>query len=180
VSLDLTRPEHREALRWAAEMYVDDMARVRAWLDNALPPGQCGKRTDYLRALSSPSESAAIVRALLEGCGVEVDDFKFIKTRLTLWECAGEIYFEDPKRWGPDPRWPAASLRMRDVPALILALLDCTECRGVKVNGARYGCRKSEPRIGDARACPTCDDTGVAKTQEARDGAIAALREAGR
>jgi hypothetical protein len=162
VSLDLTRPEHREALRAMCEL-----PGLRAHIANGCP-GTPVQLAAY-RAISSPPDSAAIVRALLEGCGVT-------GVQATWSTFYGRIDVATDTKRGC--AWTA--VKPSDVPALILALLDCTECRGVKVNGARYGCRKSEPRIGDARACPTCDDTGVAKTQEARDGAIAALREAGR
>jgi hypothetical protein len=122
VNLDLTRPEHREALRWAAEMYVDDMARVRAWLDNAPPPGECGNRTDAIRALSSPSESAATVRALLAeykvGLTVSADQY------------GGEWWLDFVNPYAlPHPEQVGEVLAAK-VPALILALLACTDAAG--------------------------------------------------
>jgi hypothetical protein len=173
VTLDLARPEHRDVLVEVCAMRRDDPAMADRMLDAARGAASIGMRLIPAFAahvaISSPSDSAAIVRALLEWCGVT-------GVQATWSTFYGRIDVATDTKRGC--AWTA--VKPSDVPALILALLDCTECRGVKVNGARYGCRKSEPRIGDAWACPTCDDTGVAKTQEARDGAIAALREAGR
>jgi hypothetical protein len=176
VTLDLARPKHREAQRLACE-YVKRYpgAPLNFSLAFVLSAEVCSVAVDIadvcaaFTALSSPSDSAAIVRALLEGCGVT-------GVRATWSPFYGRIDIATDTERGC--AWTAVG--PSDVPALILALLACAECRGVKVNGKRYGCRRNEPRIGDAPACPACDDTGIARTAEARDGALAALREAGR
>jgi hypothetical protein len=158
VTLDLARPEHREALRWACGVNEPiDMSTVvtalQAWC---------------MRAIHQPAASAAIVRALLEGCGATLY-VDAIHAGDDWWL---DVYSNDRIDVDPIPD--------DRIPALVLALLACTECRGVKVNGKRYGCRRGEPRIGDTPACPACDDTGIARTTEARASALAALREAGR
>jgi hypothetical protein len=172
VTLDLTRPEHREALRWACNQGIEHAA-VRRHEDS--DKGQA------LRALSSPSDSAAIVRALLEGCGVRILDFKETSSfAFASVESLGDGLRIETVHYPAMGHIHGGAVERANVPALILTLLACAECRGVRVNGKRYGCRRNEPRIGDAPACPACDDTGIARTAEARDGALAALREAGR
>jgi hypothetical protein len=178
VTLDLTRPEHRKALRWACELPAARRA-VRA--ARAAESLGASPRLDALRALSCPSDCAAIVRATLDGCGVVAVDLyqtPAADRHVDLWHVDAGLCCQFPETRAET--FPVLRVPMAGVPALILRLLACTECRGVKVNGKRYGCRKSEPRIGDAPACPTCADTGIARTTEARDGALAALREAGR
>jgi hypothetical protein len=188
VTLDLTRPEHREAQRLACE-YVKRYpgAPLNFSLAFVLSAEVCGVAVDItdvcaaFTALSSPSDSAALVRALLEALGFEVSLGDSGHSGGGLWWARSDnsaAFLFLLMGWPRNDAYRA--IPNNRIQALILALLACTECSGVKVNGKRYGCRRNEPRIGDAPACPTCADTGIARTTEARDGALAALREAGR
>jgi hypothetical protein len=127
VTLDLTRPEHRDALRWAASyraLYGD------AGASTAEERG--GLSMDAWHALSSPSDSAAIVRALLEGCGVDVSLQPMGKEsadpnkQAWLWwaearaECPAYIAF----RCMHDVK-PLRFVTMTELPGLVLALLAC-------------------------------------------------------
>jgi hypothetical protein len=139
-TLDLSNPAHREALRWACS--AKEQSAYGGW-----SPLQY----DALRALSSPEQSASIVRVLLEGCGVPADvEPRGIRPH-GPHRLRGNTYTEEHVQISVDWQahgivradgctWGTWDYDVADLPALILALL-------------------------------------AAKN---RDGAIAALREAGR
>lgn len=121
MTLDLTRPEHRDALRWACKAMQGGGA---GWV-NVAADGNEGPERDAARALSSPSHSAALVRALLEGCGVVLPhdgegdepgsageaDVRADDGLLVVWVRL-------------DGAWVRRDRTMAQVPALILRLLD--------------------------------------------------------
>jgi hypothetical protein len=120
MTLDLTRPDHREALRWACELNARDAELAACWR----PIDERGwLKADALDAMQSPSNSAALVRALLEGCGVVID---LEHHRGAQWRV---IYYLDGVRM-----WFAISYGNGDpvpgIPALILRLLACTDATG--------------------------------------------------
>jgi hypothetical protein len=104
VILDLARTEHRDALEWACRLEepVDMGERVtalQAWC---------------VRAIHQPTASAAIVRALLEGCGVEC-----YVTPSTVHADMINISWRDR-----DGVVVVSRREMTRVPALLLSLLD--------------------------------------------------------
>lgn len=127
-ALDLTRPEHREALKLACVLlvrYPDSAvsftmaAKVSAEVCQA-PVGVVDLER-ALRALSSPSDSAAIVRALLEGCGVETH----VHEHGDCGECTSDVQIAwDDEHVSVIAPWNAWVVR--DIYALVLRLLACT------------------------------------------------------
>jgi hypothetical protein len=123
VTLDLTRPEHRNALFNACALTPEERAHYLAHMgdDN----GPC---VQFCRALSSASDSAAIVRALLEGCGVTtcaLYDESCARPCVALGPYERTIAWE---HWTTDGELPEVEdyIYPRFVPALILMLLACT------------------------------------------------------
>lgn len=113
--LDLKRPEHREALKWACSYALQDPRRAEQY---AAFPGP-GDAADPLgiaacRAISSPSDSAALVRALLEGLG------------LALIRCSQEATGHQNVVIRLRDFLHTMVVPMSGVPALILRLLACT------------------------------------------------------
>jgi hypothetical protein len=139
VTLDLTRPEHREALRSACGAVLlpgmpRDAAAQFAARANPASPVQAA-----FAALSFPAESAAIVRALLEGLEIEpcafpypgFEDMKCCREKDHApphadciggdgFACANAEHHASDWRGKPKPIEPA----------LILALLACTDRDG--------------------------------------------------
>lgn len=120
VTLDLTRPENRNALFNACTLTPDERAYYLVHMGD--DEGPC---VQFCRALSSPSHSAALVRALLEGCGVVLPhdgegdepgsageaDVRADDGLLVVWVRL-------------DGAWVRRDRTMAQVPALILRLLD--------------------------------------------------------
>jgi hypothetical protein len=128
VTLDLARPEHREALAWACANWNDldcerDAIKRSVYCDINLTGEQCFA----IRALSSPSASAAIVRALLEGCGVALE---VTTDRFFVQDTADgpfrEVWWIDVYEGSRE----VAEIESGHIPALILALLACTDRDG--------------------------------------------------
>jgi len=137
VILDLTRPEHRDCLGYAclsrlSPDYDHDgtkreayLARFRSRPDDA--EARFALVLEAGRVFSSPSDSAAIVRALLEGCGVVVLNVHG-EGPLARGEKGGI-------GWAVQPKPALESIEigahlMPRIPALILALLACTDAEG--------------------------------------------------
>lgn len=127
MTIDLTNEQHREALRWACEQQLGDLkddhvARVIAHtLETYGDRGKNDPPAAALRALLDPSQSAAIVRALLEGCGVDVA--RIDPRPMTCGRGDSVVHVVG---WGADDeRW--CGVGMPDVPALILRLLDAKD-----------------------------------------------------
>ena len=130
MTLDITRPEHRDALRWAAETKAQAPSVVHYWsLGDDLAGGL---RQVAIRALSSPEQSAALVRALLEGCGVRVcgygcDAGDVRVYRVPGYGPCGNHTFDRVGVWIVGDAYPLGPLECGlDVTALILRLLACT------------------------------------------------------
>lgn len=123
--LDLTNSEHREALRWACEFVSRRPIVADGLSQSALWPKALGLRGNAMRALSSPVESAALVRALLERCGVDVgpwdDDCAHVNVDADTEPSEHPTTFGAPcvAIWIHGERQASS-----DAPALILRLLD--------------------------------------------------------
>jgi hypothetical protein len=136
--LDLSSLNDRAALEWACGLHSEDPSRFAGLVSwhRAHVATNPGPRTVALLALSSPTESAALLRALLERCGVDsfrVGILSGSQTGVTIREEALLVGHE---------RAPSVAVPQPNIPPLVLALLRLAP--------------------GD------------------RDGALAALREAGR
>jgi hypothetical protein len=122
VIIDLTRPEHREALAWACANWRDlererDAIKRSVYCDINLTGEQCFA----IRTLSSPSDSAAIVRALLERCGVSGCSTFMSRVEFRHGNDMAYLDLADGPMFDRCAAW---------VPALILALLACTDAAG--------------------------------------------------
>jgi hypothetical protein len=120
--LDLTRPEHRERLAHCChsvlvgQMFSEQELRYMPALDR-----------ECYAALSSPEQSAAIVRALLEGCGVRLrvtTDRFFVQDEESGPFC--EVWWIDVY----DGSQEVAEIEPDRIPALVLRLLACTDAAG--------------------------------------------------
>lgn len=120
MTLDLSNAAHRDALREACLASPEERAGAMQMTGDAPFLLACS-------ALSSPEQSAAIVRALLEGCGVELPrdepsaagdaDVRPDGDMLLIWVRL-------------DGTWVRRDRAMPGVPALILALLAYTDAAG--------------------------------------------------
>jgi hypothetical protein len=119
VILDLTRPEHREALAYACRYRLGPRYETDALV------------RDAARALSSPSDSAVLVRALLEKLlgaivlaapGTPTDPVSVV-----IAPC-----LDGRRQWLGDvvDMAPVFTVYLDRIPALILALLACTDAAG--------------------------------------------------
>lgn len=134
--LDVGDPVHRGALRWACETHqFPHYANVitKSALARVVPGDRLTAREIALIALSSPAKSAAIVRALLEGCGLfllPVDDgveIRYPAVRVDADDLSLDyIAWEKPTSHWSFQRMLAHAI----VPALILRLLACTTREG--------------------------------------------------
>jgi hypothetical protein len=121
VTLDLARPEHREALRWACGVNEPiDMSTVvtalQAWC---------------MRAIHQPTESAAIVRALLQRCGISAHDKSSDDQEddaIDVWSYVDGVWYQFPET--RTETFSTARVLIAKVPALILALLVCMDRDG--------------------------------------------------
>lgn len=124
MTLDLAQPEHREALLLAYTALAGPLPFARQlYLAEGLRRAPSEIHRDALRALSSPSDCAAIVRALLEGCGVALPSDE-PSTSGDVDVCAEGNTLLIWLRL--DGTWVRRDRNMADAPALILALLACT------------------------------------------------------
>lgn len=129
MTLDLTNEQHRGALRWACERARD----LKAFA-HLLAYGDAGTREqrEAATALSSPSQSAALVRALLEGRGVVATIGHPFDVRIDDSAAAADVHVMHASG--------AVGVRIREedhqyrwfenLPALILRLLDATDRDG--------------------------------------------------
>lgn len=137
MTLDLARPEHREELAEACSMRLNNPTTADRML--AAARGIASTGATLLPAfaahvaLASTSDSAAIVRALLESHGLRVHvpkdchDFPPDDANLTVTPFPRNmvsVFFLRPRMA------PESTLRMSDIPALIIALLACTDAAG--------------------------------------------------
>lgn len=112
MTLDLSKPEHREALRWACRLVDAAPRSAFASYRPADPTYEEMLRMSAVLALSSPAESAAIVRAELERCGTTAT------VRI--------VTAIEPPYLSVDDGTYDNMISSYDVPALILRLLDAT------------------------------------------------------
>jgi hypothetical protein len=130
VTLDLNRPEHREELAEACAMRANNPATADRMLATARGIASTGATPSPAFAahvaLSSPSACAVLVRAMLEGCGVDArefsdvdveDDDDVVLVRCDAWRAIAGVYVMLP---GAN-----RAVHIRNVPSLILALLAC-------------------------------------------------------
>lgn len=137
MTLDITRPDHREALRWACNWAAYDPAFLVRVIgsEDALENPDTRDNALAARALSSPSDSAAIVRAELERCGVSASVQRTGQPALD-WDALVWIWWTPEAEDGPayltfSCKGDTKTLRYGyNVPALVLRLLVCTTKEG--------------------------------------------------
>ena len=141
MKLDLTNEQHRKALRIACEtlllpgMPADAAADLAARADVASPA-----QLAFL-ALALPEQSAAVVHALLEACGVDEADLCGASGIDAVVYC-GKVMGHGGACAGPG---------MRGIPALILALL---EAKNEDSAVAVLGTCQDVPAFGPTRPPP--------------------------
>jgi hypothetical protein len=127
-TLDLSNPAHREALRWSCDVVNNRPQDISELLSLPGTSDYIVSRKAVLGDLSSPEQSAALVRARLEGCGVMTHEH-----HEPDWdgECDAEVVLrvEDGALGWADyhDRW---ELSAQATAVLLLALLACTDAVG--------------------------------------------------
>jgi hypothetical protein len=132
MTLDLTRPEHRDCLGYACLNRLspgydhDDIMREAYLTRFRSRPDDAETRfalvLEFERAISSPSDSAVIVRALLDGCGVVCDGEWLARANADAWvwiATSGTGVWIGTAESG-------RHVSETEIPVLILALVACT------------------------------------------------------